>query len=287
MKAEPLRPEVVIKARARIGEGPVIDARSGRLCWVDIPRGVLHQSSLDTGAQESWTVATSLGAVAPRSGGPGFAVASGEGFGFLVDGVLEVVDRVLPEPFRRMNDAKCDPWGRMWAGSLDADFRENQGALHCWEPGSPSRVVLDGLTLPNGLGWSPDNQVMYLVDSSHRVLYSSRCSSDGEPTGFSPLVEIDRGLPDGLAVDVDGGIWLALWGGSQVRRYDPRGRLIGLIDFPVAKPSSCAFGSNGTLYVTSATDGLTSSELAEQPAAGSVFGVVTPTRGVPVPPFAG
>lgn len=282
------QPELLIHADAETGEGPVLDRRSGRLCWVDITRGVLFENDLVSGDQRRTELDVMVGAAAPRLSEPGFAVAVAEGFGLLVDGVLDVLDPVLPEPHRRMNDAKCDSAGRLWAGSTHLEFVPQAGVLHCWSSGSPSQAVASGFTLPNGLGWDADDSVMYLVDSmAHRLMQASFRADDGLIGEFTPLCEIDPGLPDGLAVDTDGCIWVAVWGGAEVRRYRADGQLIGRVPMPVSQPSSCAFGDDGTLYITSATGGIPAAELRSQPLAGSVFALSTGAEGVPVSGFAG
>lgn len=281
-------PDVIISARAAVGEGPVFDHRTGRLCWVDITEGLLYQDDLSTGNQHIAKVAAMLGAVAPRARAEGFAVAVSDGLGFWQSGQLNVADPVLPEPHRRMNDAKCDSAGRLWAGSTHMEFVPGVGALHRWDGRSPSVMVADGFTLPNGLGWSPDDRIMYLIDSmTNNLLSAPYRPDDGEVGRFTPLCHVAPGLPDGLTVDVDGFIWVAVWGGSEVRRYSPIGKLVAIVPVPVSQPSSCAFGADGTLYITSATAGLSNAELADQPDAGSVFGLATDTQGVPVRPFAG
>lgn len=279
---------LLIEATAQVGEGPVFDRRTGELCWVDIPGGLLFRNDLTRGTQQRWELATMLGAIAPRSSSPGFAAAIAEGFGFVVDGVLEIVDPVLTRADMRMNDAKCDPGGRLWAGSTSLDFAPGRGSLHRWDGRSPSTVMLDGLTLPNGLGWNAEADVMYLADSQAGTLMSAPFDVQrGEIGDFNTIATIDHGVPDGLAVDLDGCVWLAIWGGSAVHRYDAGGRLIQSIPMPVSQPSSCAFASDGSLVITSARAGLDPSALAREPLAGSVFVVETDTHGVPIAPFAG
>ena len=282
------QPDVAIRARATVGEGPVLDRRSGRLCWVDIDNGTLFENDLTTGEQTSFSMPTLLGAAAPRSNHAGFAVAVSDGFGLLVDDEFELVDRVLPEPYRRMNDAKCDSRGRLWAGSTHKEFVSGVGALHRWDGSTASTVMASGFSLPNGLGWNVDDTVMYLVDSmTHQLLRADYLDGGDELGEFTQLCEVSQGLPDGLAVDLDGCIWLAVWGAYAVHRYDSSGRLIGRVPMPVEKPSSCAFADDGTLYITSASAGLSESDLLQQPFAGSVFALSTNTRGVPVHGFGG
>jgi sugar lactone lactonase YvrE len=281
-------PEVVVRAQAETGEGPVWDARTGELVWVDIPAGLLHRSDVSSGADTATAVGMMLGAAVPAAGG-GWAAAAEQGFG-LIDaaGHLDLVDRALPGRGTRMNDAACDSAGRMWAGSLAAGRAPGTGRLHRWEAGQPSSVVLAGLTLPNGIAWSLTGRQMYLADSLAGAVYELGFDpDDGRLGARRVLIKIppDQGLPDGLCVDADGCLWLAVWGGWQVRRYDPRGRLLTTVSFPVAQPSSCAFGPDTTLYVTSAWEGLRPGH--DQELAGSVFGVDAGVRGAGVGSFGG
>lgn len=277
-------PDLLIRGDAVVGEGPVLDQRSARLVWVDINRGTIFEDDLVTGDQRRTSFPTLVGAVAPRRG-RGFAAAVSDGFAFVEAGALTLQDRALPEPHRRMNDAKVDSSGRLWAGSTHVDYVPGSGALHRWDGRQPSVVVADGFVLPNGLGWDVDDTVMYLADSfAYRLLVASY--RDGEVGRFDTFAEVASGCPDGLAVDLDGCVWLAVWGGHEIRRYGPTGDLVGVVPVPVSQPSSCAFGPDGTLYITTARDGMSTEALAAEPLSGSVFALSTPYRGVPVQPFA-
>lgn len=187
-----------------------------------------------------------------------------------------------------MNDAKCDPAGRWWAGSTTLDFRAGQGAVHCWDPHDGEvRTVLDGLTLPNGLGWSPDQGTFYLADTVRRQVLAASYDRDSGALGPpQPLIHVETGAgaPDGLCIDEDGCLWIAMWGGAEVRRYAPTGHQLATVPMPVSQPSSCAFGQDGTLYITSAADGV---DVDREPLAGSVFALPTVHRGVPFSAFAG
>lgn len=279
--------KVLIEADAEVGEGPVIDPRTGNLCWVDIPAGYLLQSDLTTGSTERWDLGMSLGAVAPRANHDGFAVAVAQGFGFAVDGELTIVDEVLPDADMRMNDAKCDPAGRLWAGSCEMNLAPGRGSLHRWDGQSPSKVMKTGLGLPNGLGWNAEGDTMYLADSVTGLIMSTPFDVDRGDIGvFTPIAEVTHGVPDGLAVDQEGCLWVAIWGASAVQRYSPRGHLINTISMPVTQPSSCAFTTDGILIITSARAGLDAEKLGRQPLAGSVFEVFMQTEGVPIARFA-
>lgn len=280
--------EVAVRSETSdVGEGPVFDPRTGHLLWVDIYGRKVFEDDLSTGRQTVHEVGTMVGAVAPRESHDGFAVAVAEGFGYVTDDGLTLVDPVLPEPNLRMNDGKVDARGRFWAGSNDMEFAPGQGRLHRWDGDGPSVVVADGLVLPNGLGWNAEDTVMYLADSYANLLY--RADFHAEPGELGRLEVLTKtegvGVPDGLAVDVEGCFWVAMHGAREVRRYDPTGRVVGLVPVPVLQPTSCAFGTDGRLFITSARNGLSAEELARSPLSGSVFVVETGTAGVPVHPF--
>lgn len=282
------QPDVVIPAKAGVGEGPVWDERSGRLCWVDIENGVLYENDLDTGDQRVSHVGMMLGAVAPRATEPGFAAAVKDGFGLIVEGRLSLADPMLRGTAHRMNDGKCDSLGRFWAGSTEMEFQKGAGVLHQWDGYRRSSEMAKGFTLPNGMGWNAEDTIMYLADSmTKQLLRAPYRQEDGLVGEFSEMVSIAEGLPDGLAVDMDGCVWVAIWGGYEVHRYTGEGELIGRIPLPVEKPSSCAFSGTGTLYITSALTGINEVDRAKQPLAGSVFALSTDTVGVPIEPFAG
>jgi len=279
-------PGVVIEADAEVGEGPVFDHRTGDLLWVDITRGRIFESDLASGRRTEHAFDTMVGAVAPRASDPGFAVAVSDGFGLVVDGRLDLVDRCLPETYRRMNDAKVDSRGRMWAGSTHMEFQPGVGALHRWDGRGPSTLVRDGFILPNGLGWNAADDRMYLADSfAHTLLVADYAADAGDVGEFRVIAEFGDGIPDGLTIDADGYVWVAMWGGGVVLRFDADGAPAGSVRMPVSQPSSCAFGSDGTLYITSARAGLSPEKIAAEPLAGSVFALATGTRGVPVAPF--
>jgi sugar lactone lactonase YvrE len=284
-------PDVFIASRAAVGEGPVVDSEHGELVWVDIPRGLMRRDPLPGTGNGAGPVTVDVGMTLGAAGlraGSGYVVAVAEGFGFLdADGHLDVVHPILPDPQLRMNDAKCDPAGRYWAGSATLDFQPGQGSLHCWDPDDGVRTAASGLTLPNGLGWSPDERTFYLADSVRRVVLTAAYDRDSGALGS--LREIVScapadGMPDGLCTDDDGCLWIAMWGGAEVRRYSPSGDHLATVPMPVSQPSSCAFGPDGTLYITSAADG---TNAAAQPLAGSVFALPTAYRGAAVRAFAG
>jgi sugar lactone lactonase YvrE len=266
-----------------LSEGPRWHDERHELLWVDILGGQFHRGTVRAdgglGDQQTVTLDRHVGAVAPFADG-GYVLAAGPGF-LLLDDVGEIHELAQPEAGRtdvRMNDGACDPTGRFWAGTMGYDESPGLGSLHRLELDGTCSTVLTGLTIANGIGWSPDERTMYLNDSGTGRLDAFRF--DG-PTGSiserRTLVQIDPqdGTPDGLTVDGEGGIWVALWGGGAVHRYGPDGSLLTRVPLPVQRPTSCAFGgpSMSTLFVTTAREGLDDLALAQQPGAGLVFAI--------------
>lgn len=280
---------VAITDNARVGEGPVWDDETRRLCWVDILGGAINTSDVDGSRRHTVTLPTLVGAVAPKVRG-GFVAATAEGFADVSpDGTATTRLRVLPDG-QRMNDAKCDSVGRLWAGSTELGFLPGQGALHVLFPDWRSETVLTGLTLPNGLGWSPDDRTFYLVDSIARELSAYDVLPDQlVPANGRVLARFPEGtgLPDGLTVDTDGCLWVAMWGGGRLVRLSAEGQVLDAVLLPVEQPSSCTFGGPDldVLYVTSAREGL---DLALDDVAGSVLAIRgTGATGLPVNRFRG
>ncbi|WP_375386272.1 SMP-30/gluconolactonase/LRE family protein [uncultured Microbacterium sp.] len=289
MKTYPA-PDLIVRQQCQVGESPIWLPDAQSLAWVDLLEGTITSYSESTGVvAELANAGTSIGAIAALDGErSGFAVASGLGFGYAIDGRLKIEHDVLPSRRFRMNDAKPDARGRLWAGSTELDFAEAAGALHVWSGAAPGEPVASGWTLPNGLGWNPANTRMYVVDSMRGAVFSADFDLDDGVLGeFVEAFRIDGGLPDGMAVDADGCLWIAMWGGSAVRRYTPTGELIGSIATAVSQPSSCAFGDDGVLYITSARAGLSADALPREQLAGSVFAVDVGVPGLTVGAFAG
>lgn len=277
----------VIEASSRVGEGPVW--HQDRLHWVDILAGQVHVSDLSSGSTTTITVPTWIGAAVPMRGG-GHVAATREGYAQIIDGTLIDVDPFLPEGIR-MNDAKCDPLGRFWAGSCAEDFTRGAGALHRLEADWSRTTLIEGLTQPNGLGWSPDASTFYLIDTQDLAVYAYPHDPDSGTLGERRVLarfDLERdGYPDGLAVDAEGCLWIAMWAGSAVLRVSPDGEVVRRLAMPVQQASSCAFvgPALADLCVTSATEGLA---VEADAADGSVFLVTgLGVTGAPVSTFAG
>lgn len=251
---------MIADASAEVGEGPVWESGTGLLHWVDILAGKLHSTDVARGETTTRSVPTYVGAAVPRHAG-GFVAGTREGFAVITDeGGLDTRVPLLSQG-HRFNDGKCDALGRFWAGSNHLEFLPEHGALHVLEGDWTSRRVLDGLTLPNGLGWSPDQRKFYLVDSLEYCLlgfdFDLATGSLGSPRRIH---EFDRGtgIPDGLTVDHQGRLWVARWGGGRIDCLTSTGCFLGSLTVPVSQPSSCAFVGDdmSILAVTSARQGL-------------------------------
>ncbi|GII33749.1 SMP-30/gluconolactonase/LRE family protein [Planotetraspora mira] len=250
--------DVWCPASCELGEG----ARwiGGRLVFVDILAGRLLAASADRPgpAEELVTVGVPLGAVAPVAGRPGtWIAAAGRGVALLdqASGALDWIDRPMPAT-SRVNDAVCDPAGRFWMGGMPYDGTRGAGVLYRVDADLTVTAVRTGLTVPNGPAFTADGRTMYLADSAEgridRHPVDPVTGDLGEPSVFATIAD---GSPDGMTVDEDGHLWVAVWGGSAVHRYAPDGRLDLVVAVPTPQPTSvCLIG--GRLFVTSAAYGL-------------------------------
>jgi sugar lactone lactonase YvrE len=275
-------------APALLGEGPVWDAARGELVWVDIDRALVHRRA-PGGEQTSVDVGGPVGCAVSRADG-GLALALRDGFALLPAGggeprLLAAVEQGRPDT--RMNDGSCDSRGRFWAGTMSLTGDTRTAALYRLDADLTATRVLPGLSISNGLAWSPDDRLMYHVDTPRcRIDVYEFDASAGLIGGRRAAIPVapEHGRPDGLTVDAEGGIWVALWGGGTVQRFTPEGELDARLELPVTQVTSCCFGDPdlGTLYVTSAARGA-----EHEPLAGSLFACRPGVRGLPATPFAG
>ena len=289
-----MQAELVLDTRCGLGEGPVWDEREGWLYWVDIMAGRIHRWRPGTAAQEAMETQEPVGAAALREGGglvcalqSGFAVAAR--FGSALE-PLACYEGASPE--LRMNDGKCDTAGRFWAGTMAFDFRPGAGALYRLDPGGAVTRVLDGVTISNGMDWSADGTRMYYIDSPRRTVdVFDFDAAPGAIANRRTVIEIpeEAGVPDGMTLDAEGRIWVALWGGGAVRCYSPEGKLEEVIEVAAPQTTSCCFGGADfdVLFITSARDGLSEEQLAGAPHSGGVFAVRPGARGRAMGRFAG
>jgi sugar lactone lactonase YvrE len=270
--------ELALDCRCALGEGPIWDHRAGRLLFVDIDGHQVHCFDPRSGIDRSWQAGEYVSAVALAEGGE-YLVALQHDIGLLdfAAGRLQRVARAADDrPDLRFNDGYVDPRGRFWAGTLSLARQQGQAALYRLDGTELTRVV-ENVTTSNGIDWSDDGRLMYYVDTgSRRVDVFDVAPETGTIDNRRPLITFPEadGKPDGLILDAEGFLWVALWQGSAVRRYSPDGRLVQQIDLPVSCPTKCAFGGErlDELYITSARAGLaTDAERAREPHAGSLF----------------
>jgi sugar lactone lactonase YvrE len=269
-------PRPVSQENAELGEG----ARwhDGELVWVDIMAGVLRRSVEDGDGLRTVAevrIGEPLGAVAPVESG-GWLLAAGRGLRHLTPGG-EVVHLVDTEPDGvRMNDAACDPQGRFWTGSMAYDQHSGGGRLLRCDPDGTVQVVLENCTVANGLGWSPDGRTLYHADSGPGIVTAYPFDPDtGDLGDGEVLVRPEHGVPDGLTVDDEGALWVALHGAGEVRRYGPDGSTLTVVRLPVSQPTSVVIGgaSGRRLFVTTAHENFDAAQRAAEPDAGRVFAV--------------
>jgi sugar lactone lactonase YvrE len=271
--------------RSDVGEGPAWDARDHVLWFVDVTAGALHRLDPPSGVLTSHVFGMSLGAAIPCAAG-GLVLALEDGlhrFTWGDAGTSRIVAVEADDTSVRMNDAKCDPRGRLWAGTMAYDYAPGRSTLYRFDPSGPTPVA-PGCTIANGTGWSPDGTTMYFIDTTtQRIDVFDYDVATGAAGGRRPWVTIEDGAgrPDGMTVDADGCVWVALWGGSAVRRYSPDGVQLDVVDLPVTQVASACFGgaSLADLYVTTAAHLLGPADLADQPLAGATFVVATDVLG--------
>ncbi|MDX6255792.1 MAG: hypothetical protein QOJ11_2126 [Frankiales bacterium] len=269
------------------GEGPVWWPGWGGLRWVDLLAGDLM--SLDAAGQvHRRNVGSVLAALRPRAGG-GAVLALERGFALEdPDGTVRTLPEVWSEPTIRMNDGGCDPQGRFYCGSIHYAEVDGAASLYRLDADGSVTTVLGGLTVSNGLEWSPDGTLAYYNDTpTHRIDVFDYAPDTGL-TGRRTFVDLtaEQDMPDGLTVDLEGGVWVAMWQGSEVRRYDAAGSLSAVVGVAARQVTACTFGGPDLdrLFITTSRHGV--AEGAE-PGAGAVFGYDAGVRGLPARTFAG
>jgi sugar lactone lactonase YvrE len=289
-----VRVEVFADLRADVGEAPHWDEQTKTLLFVDLTAGTVFRYDQSGVRSGSFSVGQEVGAVVPRRGGglvlavrDGIAVASDTGEGFELAAPIE-----RDTPGNRMNDAKCDPAGRLLAGTTAFDFSPRSAALYRVEPDWSFEQIARDVTQSNGIAWSPDGSRMYFIDSATQgVDVFDYDAGTGSAGNRRRLVTIDRtrGIPDGMTADDEGNVWVACFGGAAVRCFSPAGEQLEEILFPVTQVTSCAFGGPNLadLYVTSAAYRLSPDQLKRQPHAGATFVCRPGAAGLPASSFAG
>ena len=277
--------EIAVPAQCELAEGPVWDAARGLLRWVDILRGRVHALDVTSGAHSSFGTGVEVGTAGlTRDGGlvlalsDRFAVCDYDGGnlrrldGFTINGSVF-----------RFNDGKPDPWGNFWAGTCTLAEQGPPCSLYKLSPDGAVTELFGDIGLSNGLDWSDDRKTFYFADSYGGVDVFGLDPDTGALGARRRFAEVSGGLPDGLTLDAEGGLWLAVWGSGELRRYLPDGRVDVVVSLPVTQVTSAAFGGAdlSTLYITTAREKFTPADLAAQPHAGDIFACTPGVTGRP------
>ena len=289
--------ELVLDAKARLGEGAVWDADRRLLYWVDIEGYAVHAFDPATGRDQSFALGDSVGTVVPRAKG-GVALTLGRAFATLDLETRRLSVLVEPDEEKarrgnRFNDGKCDPRGRFWAGTMAVSEAPAAGGLYRLDPDGRVHRLLEQVSISNGIVWSLDRDFMYYIDTPTREI---AVFDYDDPTGaianrrVAVRFPVGHGWPDGMTMDAEGLLWVAEWDGACVSRWDPAtGKLARRIKMPVRRVTSCAFGGPDLeeLYVTTAWSRLDPDQRRAQPHAGGLFRLRPGVKGVPAFSFAG
>lgn len=282
--------ETALPAGAELGEHPFWDDRARALVWVDVLAGRVHRFTPGISDEVVIDLGVPVGAAAPAEGG-GFVLAAADGFRRVHADGRPAWGPLRPDGMpedARFNDGACDPQGRFFAGTVTTGLRPEAGALYRLDPDGTIRTVLESVTESNGISWSPAGSTLYYVDSGELAPRIRAFPFDGDAGKLGAsrdLVVFDPGnvVPDGLAVDAEGCIWVAMWGGSEVRRYDSDGRLLERHPLPVGRVTCPGFGGDDLedLYVTTGWEGMSAAERQAEPLAGHLFRMRLGVRGLP------
>jgi sugar lactone lactonase YvrE len=279
----------VVQASDRLGEGPVWSAVENRLYWFDIKGLRLSWYEPATDARGTFALPLRASAAAPRRAG-GLLMATERGLA-LCDpraGTFQMAQAYdLGEGFRT-NDGKVDVAGNFWWSTMDDDGGKRPGSVFRTGPDMKTQRMLTGIHIPNTISVSPDGALLYMADSKLQTIFAHRTDDLSQVQEFAHT----RGqpaTPDGSAVDAEGYLWNAQWGGWRIVRYAPDGRVDRVVDVPVEQPTSCAFGGEdlATLYITSAWEDLDDAARLKQPLAGGLFALEPGVKGLPLPLFEG
>jgi sugar lactone lactonase YvrE len=279
---------LVLDAKATLGEGAIWHPAEKRLYWVDIEGRVLHLYDPATAEDKVWPVGERVGTVVPAvNGGALVALQNGIHFIDTNTGDLRSVVNPIKVDDIRFNDGKCDPAGRFWVGTMALDSREGAAVLYRMDQDGSIKQVLGNLSVSNGIVWTADHKTMYFIDTPTRKVqafaYDQETGAIRKERDVLSIPEWE-GKPDGMAIDEQGRLWIALYGGSGVGCWDPEsGEMLHKVHVPAPHTTSCAFGGErlDTLYITTARDGLDSELLQKYPESGGIFAVKPDVRGVP------
>jgi len=279
----------VSEVRAVLGEGPLWVPGENSIYWVDIKGKTLHRLCLSDEAHDSWPMPEMLGWIVERQNCKGFIAGFQSGFARLFLDPIRIERICAPEehlPDNRMNDAAVDRSGCIWAGTMDDRELEATGSLYRLDGSGQCEIRDSGYAVANGPAFSPDHDLLYHTDTGRRVIYRFRLSENGCLGRREVFITFPEswGWPDGMATDIEGGIWVAHWGGGRLSRFRPDGSLERFVEFPVSQVTSCCFAGPELerMFVTTASIGRES-----EPLAGCLFEVTPGVRGAPTYAYCG
>lgn len=293
------KPQLIVNSRCNLGEGPIWVANQNSLYWVDIEAMMIHSYQEKVHHHKFWKLPERIGFIVPDNQN-GFIAGLESGLYqiHLASSKEVIIENMLPS-FKqpsgyRFNDGACDPEGRLWAGNMDMACQGDRATFYCMDKTMKMREALTGFTVTNGPAFDPINRRIYFTetignDRFKRGVYVADLNSFGELDNVKPFVNCDSTdlYPDGMAVDTKGHIYVALWGGGKVQKYDTDGTLVEEIKLAVSNVTKVAFGGDQlkTLYITTAREGLSEDEQLNQPEAGGLFAVSVTTPGHPAQSF--
>ncbi|WP_207493479.1 SMP-30/gluconolactonase/LRE family protein [Aridibaculum aurantiacum] len=279
--------EVEYNAGAVLGEGALWHLSEKKVYWVDIEKCLLHIYDPATKENKSFSTNSKIGTVVPVTGG-GALVALQKGLHFMdtTTGELKFFNDPIQDGNIRFNDGKCDPAGRFWVGTMHLETKPGVAKLYMLDHDLSVHSKLEGLSISNGITWSSDGRKMFFIDTpTKEVVMFDYDITSGNISNKKVVVTIpgDSGLPDGMTIDAEDKLWVALYGGGAICRFDPiSGEMLQKVEVPAPKTTSCAFGGPDlkTLFITTATDGMDKEDLEKYPLSGSLFSVETEVAGV-------
>lgn len=289
-------PQVVkTEYKALLGEGPVWDDQEQQLYWVDILNGKLMIHDPERNENYRYDVGEHIGVAVLREKG-GLVLALKSGFAFFDTGDQEIKPIRDPEAGlegNRFNDGKCDPSGRFWAGTMAYNLQKGAASLYSLNPDLSVDKKISGVTISNGMAWNTDDDIFYFIDTPERAVYAFDYEQETGKIGNRRVVKVlenGEGLPDGMTIDTENKLWIALYNGSKIIRVDPvSGERLFEIALPVPKVTSCTFGGGDLdeLYITTAREHMSDEDIEKAPLSGSLFKVKVPFRGKPAFRFTG
>ncbi len=283
--------DIVWRGPNQLGEGPMWHAKEQALYWIDIAAHKIHRLDWQTKQHQAWTTPAVIGALVINESGGMLAAIGNEVMQVdLAKNKYESIGEIFPKHRTdlRANDGKCDRAGRFWIGVANLDLHHPQGGLYCLDKGKLTQHET-GITISNGLGWSPDNKIFYYTDGLKYCVYQYDFDlAQGEISNRRPFIQLEKSPiePDGLTVDSEGNIWQAQWNSHKIFCYAPNGKLITTIPMPVQRPTSCIFGGEDlkTLFVTSCSQSIGEKDILPSPA-GAVFALEMQLPGLLEPTY--